>query len=220
MMEFVWPEGPKKLYSLYCPTEDYFSRYPPTTAETHTLRREHRTPPIFLPEHSFAKLGALEIPGHRGIYHFDERHLNFVYHHADCWDGTQFPHYTSFMPIDLDFDGGRSLTVLEKKLKDYDYLVYDSGGGAERYHFIIPHNLICSANIALCYNAFIFEARIRYDNTIWDPTCCISLPGNPHPQTGVKKRLVKANSGKRMRFDTVTSDAMLNYGKKIFLEVN
>lgn len=213
---FVTPEGPKKLYSLYCPSQEYFSRYPANPGEKYTLRREHRAPPLFVPEHAFGKYGALDLPGHRGIYHFDQRHLDFVYEHGDLWDGTQFPHYTSFLPIDLDVDGARGRAVLEKAFKDYDYLLYESGGGPDKYHFILPHNLICNADIARCYVAFMVEAGIYCDGTIWNPTCCIALPGNPHCETGVRKTLIKANSGKRLWFETVTSTAMQQLGKSIF----
>lgn len=215
--EYVSPEIQKRLYSLYRPTDEYFASFPANASEIHTLRLEHRTPPIFVPENSFGKFGALENPGHRGVFHFDKRHIDFCFDDGDCWDGTQFPHYSSFLVLDIDHDGARSRAIIEEKFRDFDFLLYDTGGGLDRYHFIIPHNLISNAKIDLCYHAFMCEARIRLDNTVWNPTSCISMPGNSHRITGVRKTLIRANSGRRLRFETVTPDAMLQDGKKIFL---
>lgn len=213
---FVLPEAPKKLYSLYCPTPEYFGRFPANLAETYTLQREHRTPSLFVPEKYFEKFRALDSPGHRGIFHFDQRHLDFFYEHGDVWAGTQFPFYASFMLVDLDYFGERYVEKLQDAFKDYDYLLYNSGGGPHNYHFVVPHNLISNANFELCYTAFLANLRIRFDTTVWNPLCCMSLPGTIHPVTGNRKTLIKANSGKRLHFEIVSPQGMIDFGKEFF----
>lgn len=213
---FVLPEGPKKLYSLYYPTVDHFTVYPPLSSEECTQRREFRSPPLFVPEHAFGIFGALENPGHRGIFHFDERHLDFAYRNGVLWNGTQFPFYASFLVVDLDREGDGYLKTLESAFAGYDYLVYNSGGAPDRYHFVVPHNLISSPNFNLSYTALMAEAGVRFDPSIWSPLCAVALPGTPHAETGVKKRLIKTNCGERLRIENVAPEAMLKKSKEIF----
>jgi hypothetical protein len=201
----VEAELTKKLYALWYPSSDFFAQ------STSYLPG----PPIFIPEHHFYLLNAMDEPGHRTPALFDQRHLDFAYRMPTIWDGRQFPHYYNFLFLDLDSNGQRQLDILEKYFKDYDYLIYASGA-EDHFHFILPHNLISSPNMRSGYLSFLTGSGVVYDNGVHFPTCAMALPGSRHPETGVRKALLKSNSGKKFWFDDASPAGMYTFGQSFF----
>lgn len=212
---YVLPEAPKKLYTLYAPDETYFCQYGDESTNPKCTQREWRVPPLFVPERHIQKFAPLDSPGYRGNFLFDQRHIDFFFEHGEIWAGTQFPVYSNFLALDLDKPNDLDIPWLEYNLRDYEYLLYSSGTPGH-FHFIIPHNLLCSNNFRLLYTALVSMSFVRTDPTIWYPAGMIALPGNKNPNTGLRKELVRANPGKRLWVDESSAEYMVRLSKELF----
>lgn len=212
---FVLPEAPKKLYTLYAPDESYFCQLGNEPTNVRCSRKEWVVPPLFVSERHIQKFAPLDSPGYRGNFLFDQRHVDFYSEHGEIWNGTQFPIYSNFLVLDLDKPNDLDIPWLQHTLRDYEYLLYSSGTSGN-FHFIIPHNLLCSNNFELIYKALVSVSFVRVDTTLWYPAGMVALPGNKNPSTGVRKELVKANPGKRLWIADASVKCMLELSQKLF----
>lgn len=198
-------EQPNKLFALWYPSSEYFSY----------ASSQLPAPPLFVPEHHFHMFRGMGDPGHRSIALFDQRHLDFAYQYPFLWTGWQFPCYYNFLLVDLDKRGREQLDFLEDAFSEYDFLSYSSGGD-DRFHFILPHNLISSSNMTSSYLSFLLHSRVDFDRSLFFPLCGMALPGARHPETGARKTLLKANSGRKFWFDDPSPEGMLKLGQNFF----
>jgi hypothetical protein len=168
-----------------------------------------------MPEHYPLLMGGLDNPGHRSFGLFTKEHVEFAYRNPSIWDGTQFPWYTNFLYLDLDRDTLESLRILEEAFADYDYLIYASGG-ENRFHFIVPHNIVCHKDTKGLYQFFMAESKVNYDSTVLEPLFGVSLPGSINRNSGKRKELIKTNSGKKFYIEHFEYRYVQSLGRRIF----
>lgn len=192
-----------KLYSHWYPSAAFFTS------------GGFAGPPTFIPDHHFHLLGRMDDPGHRTAMMFDQKHIDFAYDHPGEWTGRQFPQFSNFLFLDIDTKGSENIAKLERVFAAFDHLVYASGGD-DKYHFILPHNLIFSMDLGQCYRSFLSTAKVGHDPSVYAPLCGMALPGTAHPTTGRKKQLLRANSGKKFWFDDLSCQALRALGDRVF----
>ena len=172
-------------------------------------------PPVFIAHEHFHMLGRMNDPGHRTAMMFDQRHVDFAYDNPAEWTGRQFPQFSNFLFIDVDENGVENIVKLERTFADFDHLVYASGGD-DKFHFILPHNLISSMDLGCCYRAFLSGANVGHDPSVYAPLCGMAMPGAVHPVTGRRKQLIRANSGRKFWFHETSPEIMRALGQKVF----
>lgn len=172
-------------------------------------------PPVFIPDKHFHLFGCVDEPGHRTAMLFDQKHVDFAYDYPGVWTGRQFPQFSNFLFIDVDENGSENIEKLERIFAEFDHLVYASGGD-DKYHFILPHNLISAKDLGQCYRCFLSVARVGHDPSVYAPLCGMAMPGTTHPVTGRRKHLLRARSGKKFWFRDTSPEAMRALGKEVF----
>lgn len=138
--------------------------------------------------------------GYRSCYAFREEYAKEIKASGSSKGLNKYPVASDTLYIDLD-DHSETLPEIEQKLqeKGYRYSLWFSG--KKGYHIYLYHDFIEDIDLPYSHKRFVVDTlKIKCDESLYQHGRIISLPGRLHPDTKIKKHLIKEVEGKKITF--------------------
>jgi hypothetical protein len=136
----------------------------------------------------------LPSPGFASVYAFSEQDALLVRERGHSRGLSEFSVWADRVAIDIDQGDEGLLPVLSiLDAKGLGYEVWSSGG--KGYHVFIPHEPIYSPHLPYSHLSFLRSIGVSCDETIYQHSRVLRLPGTVHLKTGKRKQFYMRKDG-------------------------
>ncbi len=157
-------------------------------------------PPVLVPYEELS-----QYTGFRSVYGYGPEAAGQIREQGHTANLTGLPVYSHMLLVDFD-DQPEAGYAMANALKDYDWVLFDSGGRSLHLHVLIEP--MEGSDVPQLQKQWMRERFHKADMSIYKTAGIYRLPGTQHEATGRMKHVIKYNEpGKLLKIEATLPEA-------------